>query len=313
MCWLYFEGKTQELLDEVREDGQKKADGSATTLRKIEIQCEDYKRDLMRVGQEREALRSQVEEAKKALSLAQAEAEVALKRQAAEAHTHREALQSDLARLPLQEARLKDQEACIHHLETKIAEGAALTERLHQRDEQVRALEARLQQMQSGQESLSRDLTLEAARRATAEEKAARVGLLEEKTRKLEIENGKLLRENGELCKASEDLAQFERMKTSYEKALEENSFLKQQHFVRNFVEIRKGLDQSLQAYQKAFGMFDPKAVLETGKWTDLPLPAPEAQASLAETSVVPAVPANDITSEDESSGNPSFGPDDDA
>ena len=159
------------------------------------------------------------------------------------------------------DGRIDVLERRIRELEERLAEIPSLQERLKSREDQLADVRQAQARATGEGEKLKSDLMAEIARRSAAEERLNRLVLLETQLKDLDARNTVLLRENAELTKTRERLDKLEELKDVYARTLEENLFLKQQNMARSFLEIRKGLEKALQAYNKTYGQFDQRVV----------------------------------------------------
>ena len=172
-------------------------------------------------------------------------------------------------------ASLKDFQHKNDDLSEKLRDAGVIKERLASREQQLTEEKQRLARSSEELDRLKKQIVDEVGRRASAEERLARLVTLEEQIDRLDGERSKLLIENSELKKTRERLDKLEQIKDLYEKTLEENNFLKQQSMLRHFLEIKKGLDKTVQAFNKTCTIFDRKVLLASSDILEADLFAP--------------------------------------
>lgn len=287
ICLIYFRAKMRNTVGEVRADFEAKLKSQDEILKLKEAQVEEARRNQERVIEEQNRLRNErameqqrrtavedkLNETLRAREGQVAEFQTRFDKVADERNQLKGLVSAEQGRraqfeeaVTEKDRRITQLEQRVHELEERAAEVSSLQERLKNREHQLSESKQVHSRAFDELEKLKKDLMSEIARRSAAEERLNRIVHLETQLKELDEKNTSLVRENAELAKTRERLDKLEALKDVYAKTLEENMFLKQQNMARSFLEIRKGLEKAVQAYNKTFGHFDQRVVYTVGQ-----------------------------------------------
>ena len=146
-----------------------------------------------------------------------------------------------------QVAELKQYEAEVISLREKLQSSQQHSTEL---SKQLEADKERISELQIAQKSANEKIE-------KLEEQIREFSATKERMRSLEQENASLLKENEQLQNIEAHLKQIDEIKDMYGRSLEENQILRDEQMVRHFTDIKDGLRQSIQAYNRMLGMID--------------------------------------------------------
>ena len=241
IVWIFLNARMRDALKEARTAAEGKLDETLALLKRREGELEGVRASYEKLLAERDTLRRDLDQER----------------------NRRVGFEERLNEMNVLRQQVKS-------LEDRNAEIVRLHERIAAREQQIDELRGQLAARQQEMEQVQRDIKAEVSQRAIAEEKLARLTTLEQRISDLDSQKDRLVKENAELKKTSARLDKLEEIKGLYERTLEENHLLKQQNLARNFIEIKQGLDRTIQAYNKTFAMFDKRALFAAEKMLDM-------------------------------------------
>ncbi|MBF0548204.1 MAG: hypothetical protein HQM08_27455 [Candidatus Riflebacteria bacterium] len=137
-------------------------------------------------------------------------------------------------------------------------------------EERVRSSEAQLKEKRVSfdkifeeAEDLKKELSVECARRSSAEERMLLIPRLEAEIASLKNEISKV-KTTSELLGKHE--RQLQEIKAIQGKMVDENSSLKQKTFASNILEIKGALEKAVEAYNKTVGLIDGRSLVQGGR-----------------------------------------------
>lgn len=161
-------------------------------------------------------------------------------------------------------ARVEERKKALEALEKQVAglkqyetEAISLREKVQSVQQQVADLNRQLENERKNCSELQNELKSKNEKIDQLNEKVGSFSATKERMRSLEQENASLLKENEQLHNIENHLKQIDEIKEMYSQSLEEGEILRDEQMVRHFTDIKDGLRQSIQAYNRMLGMID--------------------------------------------------------
>ncbi|MBF0409567.1 MAG: hypothetical protein HQM10_19660 [Candidatus Riflebacteria bacterium] len=146
-------------------------------------------------------------------------------------------------------------------------QSAVYEEKSKQLESQLLEKKTLLEKVLEESDDLKKELSVECARRSTAEEKLALIPRLEHEISSLKTE----IAASGSTRELLQNYEkQFEEIKSLQGRMVSENMALKQKSFASNILEIKEALEKAVEAYNKTVGLIDNRLLVQGEKHLEI-------------------------------------------